>query len=162
VDETTQSQWQTGLPSRPIVRRFDIHCGHCAASGARVQGRHALQTSDALGAAASQLGPHVHAAKVILNKELGRHGRSGLNVFEFAEVSPQPQRPVASKPSATVARQDCQADAAPVRHQAEPFDVLSLDPQDLAEISARLCGDRSRVGPALPDNPRTIQGRFGT
>jgi transposase len=76
VDETTQPQWQTDLPTRPIVRRFDIHCGHCADCGARVQGRHALQTSDALGAAASQLGPHVHAAKAILNKELGlSHGK---------------------------------------------------------------------------------------
>lgn len=75
-DEGTQSQWQTDLPTRPLVRRFDIHCGHCAACGERVQGRHPLQTSDALGAAASQLGPHVHAAKAILNKELGlSHGK---------------------------------------------------------------------------------------
>jgi transposase len=76
VDETTQSQWQTDLPTRPIVRRFDIHCGHCTACGTRVQGRHELQTSDALGAAASQLGSHVHAAQAILNKELGlSHGK---------------------------------------------------------------------------------------
>lgn len=68
VDDGRQSQWQTDLPTRPIVRRFDIHCGHCADCGGRVQGRHPLQTSDALGAAASQLGPHVHAAKAILNK----------------------------------------------------------------------------------------------
>lgn len=75
-DEGTRSQWQTDLPSRPIVRRFDIHCGHCADCGTRVQGRHALQTSDALGAAASQLGPNVHAAQAILNKELGlSHGK---------------------------------------------------------------------------------------
>jgi transposase len=75
-DDGTQSQWQTDLPTRPIVRRFDIHCGHCPDCGTRVQGRHALQTSDALGAAASQLGPHVHAAKAILNKELGlSHGK---------------------------------------------------------------------------------------
>jgi transposase len=74
--EGTQSQWQTDLPTQPIVRRFDIHCGHCADCGPRVQGRHALQTSDALGAAASQLGPHVHAAQAILNKELGlSHGK---------------------------------------------------------------------------------------
>ncbi len=76
LDEGTQSQWQTDLPTQPIVRRFDIHCGHCADCGTRVQGRHALQTSDALGAAASQLGPNVHAAQAILNKELGlSHGK---------------------------------------------------------------------------------------
>ena len=76
LDEGTQSQWQTDLPTQPIVRRFDIHCGHCSDCGTRVQGRHELQTSDALGAAASQLGPHVHAAQAILNKELGlSHGK---------------------------------------------------------------------------------------
>ena len=76
LDEGTQSQWQTDLPTKPIVRRFDIHCGHCAHCGTRVQGRHELQTSDAVGAAASQLGPHVHAAQAILNKELGlSHGK---------------------------------------------------------------------------------------
>jgi transposase len=76
IDAGTQSQWQTDLPTRPLVRRFDIHCGHCAACGEPVQGRHALQTSDALGAAASQLGPHVHAATALLNKELGlSHGK---------------------------------------------------------------------------------------
>lgn len=76
VDEATLPQWQTDLPTRPIVRQFDVHCGHCAGCGERVQGRHELQTSDALGAAASQLGPNVHAATAILNKELGlSHGK---------------------------------------------------------------------------------------
>lgn len=76
VDEVTLPQWQTDLPTRPIVRRFDIHGGHCADCGQRVQGRHELQTSDALGAAASQLGPNTHAAIAILNKELGLpHGK---------------------------------------------------------------------------------------
>lgn len=76
VDEATLPQWQTDLPTKPIVRQFDIHCGHCCACGERVQGRHELQTSDALGAAASQLGPNVHAAQAILNKELGlSHGK---------------------------------------------------------------------------------------
>lgn len=76
IDEATCPQWQTDLPTRPIVRQFNIHCGHCGECGARVQGRHELQTSDALGAAASQLGPHAHAAQAILNKELGlSHGK---------------------------------------------------------------------------------------
>lgn len=76
IDTGTQPQWQTDLPTRPIIRRFNIHCGHCADCGLRVQGRHELQISDALGAAASQLGPRVHAAHAILNKELGlSHGK---------------------------------------------------------------------------------------
>jgi transposase len=41
-----------------------------------VQGRHELQTSDALGAAAVQLGPNLQAAIAIMNKELGlTHGK---------------------------------------------------------------------------------------
>ena len=35
-----------------------------------MQGRHPLQTSDALGAAAAQLGAHVLALVVVLNKQL--------------------------------------------------------------------------------------------
>ena len=57
-----QAQYQTELPPvRPHVTRFDIHVGQCTACGKRVQGRHPQQTSDALGAAASQLGPRAQA-----------------------------------------------------------------------------------------------------
>jgi transposase len=60
-----------------IYRRFDIHVGTCDDCGRTVQGRHDLQTSTARGAAASQLGPKVHALLTILNKELGlSHGKS--------------------------------------------------------------------------------------
>jgi transposase len=70
------AQYQTEIPCRPIRRRFDVHVGHCTACGRRVQGRHPLQTSDALGAAASQLGPDAQAAVVTLNKEMGlSHGK---------------------------------------------------------------------------------------
>jgi len=69
-------QHQIEIPRRPIHRRFDIHVGHCLACGRRVQGRHELQTSDALGAAASQLGPDAQAAVVHLNKTCGlSHGK---------------------------------------------------------------------------------------
>ncbi len=53
------SQYQEEIPEvRPIVRR-DIEVGRCSQCRRRVQGRHALQTSDALGAAGAQLGPGV-------------------------------------------------------------------------------------------------------
>jgi transposase len=69
-------QYQTEIPRRPICREFTIHIGCCASCGGRIQGRHPLQTSDALGAAASQLGPDAHAALVMLNKGLGlSHGK---------------------------------------------------------------------------------------
>ena len=56
---------------RPVVRRFDIEVGHCSRCRRRVQGRHVLQTSDALGAAGVQLGPGVVALVVELHTELG-------------------------------------------------------------------------------------------
>ena len=66
------SQYQEEIPEvRPIVRRFDIEVGHCSRCQRRVQGRHALQTSDALGAAGAQLGPGVVALVVELHTEMG-------------------------------------------------------------------------------------------
>jgi transposase len=70
-------QYQTEIPRTVIYRRFDVHVGCCAACGRAIEGRHALQTSSARGAAASQLGPQVHALLALLNKELGlSHGKS--------------------------------------------------------------------------------------
>jgi transposase len=69
-------QFQTDIPRRPILRRFRIPVGHCQRCGKRVQGRHPVQTSDALGAAASQLGPDAQSAAVLLNKQAGlSHGK---------------------------------------------------------------------------------------
>jgi transposase len=69
-------QYQVELPARPIYRRFQVHVGKCRRCGARIQGRHPLQTSDALGAAAAQLGPRAQAATVWLNKRMGlSHGK---------------------------------------------------------------------------------------
>lgn len=66
------TQYQEELPvQRPIVRRFDIQIGQCRQCRRRVQGRHPLQTSDALGAAAVQLGPQAVAFAVLLNKRYG-------------------------------------------------------------------------------------------
>ena len=71
------TQYQTEIPRTVVYRRFKIHVGKCEGCGRMVQGRHDLQTSAARGAAASQLGPNVHAALTILNKQLGlSHGKS--------------------------------------------------------------------------------------
>lgn len=65
-------QYQEELPvQRPLVRAFRVHIGECPRCHARVQGRHPLQTSDALGAAAVQLGPQAVAFAVLLNKRCG-------------------------------------------------------------------------------------------
>lgn len=74
--EKTVPQYQAEIPTRPIYRQFNVQIGHCRACGHRVQGKHSLQTSDALGAAASQLGPNAQAAAVFLNKYCGlSHGK---------------------------------------------------------------------------------------
>ena len=66
------TQHQEDLPSvRPIVRAFRIAIGHCTACARRVQGRHPLQTSNAIGAASTQLGPMAVSWAVILNKQFG-------------------------------------------------------------------------------------------
>lgn len=71
-DTHVTAQYQEELPRvRPLVRRFDVHVGRCRQCGRRVQGRHPLQTSDALGAAAVQLGPQAIATAALLNKHLG-------------------------------------------------------------------------------------------
>lgn len=65
-------QYQEDLPVvRPLVREFRVHVGACATCGRRVQGRHPLQTSDALGAAAVQIGPEAAALVVVLHKGFG-------------------------------------------------------------------------------------------
>lgn len=66
------SQYQEDLPvQRPVVHEFRVTVGECRQCHRRVQGRHPLQTSDALGAAAVQLGPQAVALAVILNKQCG-------------------------------------------------------------------------------------------
>jgi Transposase IS66 family. len=64
-------QFQIEIPRRAILRRFDLHIGVCAGCGKRVQPRHELQTSDALGAAAAQVGPDAQALIACLKNKLG-------------------------------------------------------------------------------------------
>jgi transposase len=77
LDEThVDHQYQVEIPRTPIYRQFNVHVGRCRGCQRRVQGRHPLQTSAALGAAASQLGPDAQAAVVELNKQAGLpHGK---------------------------------------------------------------------------------------
>jgi transposase len=77
VEEThTDTIHQEEIPRQPIRRRFTIHCGKCRRCGKTCRGRHPLQTSDATGAAASQIGPEAQAAVVYLNKKSGlSHGK---------------------------------------------------------------------------------------
>ena len=71
IVEGVEHQYQTEIPTRPIHRRFNVAVGQCTCCGKHVRGRHPLQTSDALGCCASQLGPDAQALIVHLNKEAG-------------------------------------------------------------------------------------------
>src|SRR5213082_1723232 len=73
--EKVEPQYQHEVVRKTIWRRFDIAIGRCRRCGRRVQGRDPRQTSDALGAAAVQLGPEALALAVRMNKGLGMpHG----------------------------------------------------------------------------------------
>jgi transposase len=69
--ERTEPQYQEDIVRLTVVRRFDIEVGRCQCCGTRAQGRHPLQTSDALGAAKVQVGPEVLAYAAHLNKQMG-------------------------------------------------------------------------------------------
>jgi transposase len=66
-----EDQYQTEIVRKTQVTRFRIHVGCCAKCGRRVQGRNPRQTSDSVGAAASQVGPEALSLAAMLNKELG-------------------------------------------------------------------------------------------
>ena len=69
--ERIESQYQQEIVRKTFWRRFDIAICRCQKCHKRVQGRDPRQTSDALGAAAVQLGPEVLALAVQMNKGLG-------------------------------------------------------------------------------------------
>jgi transposase len=73
IEETgIESQYQTEIPEPKVERiEFRIHCGRCQQCGRGVRARHARQTSDAVGSAASQLGPRAVGLAVVLNKRMG-------------------------------------------------------------------------------------------
>jgi len=71
IVERIEPQYQEEIVRRTWVRRFQVPVCRCAQCDQRVQGRHPLQTSDALGAAAVQVGPEAVTLGVLMNKSLG-------------------------------------------------------------------------------------------
>ena len=69
--ERTEEQYQEDIECRTVTRRFDIAIGRCQACRKRVQGRHPEQTSDALGAAAVQIGPRALGLAALMTKQMG-------------------------------------------------------------------------------------------
>ncbi len=94
--ERWAEQFQTELPEvAPVVTRFRVGVGRCRGCRRRVQGRHPEQVSDALGAAASQVGPRAMAWGAWLHYSLGLSfgkasallGRLGIGVSPGAIAS---------------------------------------------------------------------------
>jgi transposase len=88
--ESRETQYQEEIVRRTIVRRFDIVVGRCCDCRQRVQGRHPLQTSAAVGVANVQLGPEALTLAAILNKQMGLslgHTRQVLSYGFGLEVS---------------------------------------------------------------------------
>lgn len=83
IYQDTRPQFQEDIVRLTIVRRFDIEVGRCACCGRHVQGRHPLQTSDALGAAQVQLGPEALSLAAHLNKEMGISHERVARVLEL-------------------------------------------------------------------------------
>ena len=72
----TADQFQTEIPRTPLIRQFTVHIGHCDTCGKCTRGRHPQMTSDAVGAAASQIGPDAQAAVALLHTQAGlSHGK---------------------------------------------------------------------------------------
>lgn len=69
--ESCETQYQEEIVRRSVVRRFDIGVGRCRQCQRRVQGRHPLQTSDAVGVGSVQVGPEALTLAAILNKQMG-------------------------------------------------------------------------------------------
>jgi len=79
------AQYQAEIPEvRPHVTEFRVHVGRCTTCGRRVQGRHPQQASDALGAAASQVGPRALALAADLVKGRGVSFGRTSDLFDVA------------------------------------------------------------------------------
>ena len=83
IYEDSKHQFQEDIVRLTIVRQFDIQVGRCVCCGRHVQGRHPLQTSDALGAAQVQLGPEALSLAAHLNKEMGISHERVARVLEL-------------------------------------------------------------------------------
>ena len=73
IEDAVHAQYQEDIP-RPIetiITQINVHVGHCVECATHVQGRHPEQISDALGAAAVQLGPNILGLAAELKHDLG-------------------------------------------------------------------------------------------
>ncbi len=80
---TQQKQWQTDIPLvEATTTEFRIDVARCTKCGRQLRARHSDQTSDAVGAAAVQVGPRAVALAAKLNKECGVSYARIADLFE--------------------------------------------------------------------------------
>jgi len=86
--ERDAEQWQVEVPDqRPTITRFTVGVGRCKGCKRRVQGRHPEQTSDALGAAGSQIGPRLKAWAMWLHYGMGLSFARSAKVLSYLGVN---------------------------------------------------------------------------
>lgn len=82
INHRVEEQFVIDIPPvEPVVTKFNVHIANCAACGKRVQGHHPEQISDALGAAAVQLGPRVLGLAAELKHGMGVPYRKIKRIF---------------------------------------------------------------------------------
>jgi len=112
VVDRVVAQFQVDIPPvTPIVTRFDVAVGHCACCGRRVQGRHVEQTTDALGAAASGVGPTAKAWGSWLHYGLG------LSFSKVAQVLARLGIDVTAGAICAASQRSASTELVPVHHQ---------------------------------------------
>ncbi|MCA1698578.1 MAG: transposase [Actinobacteria bacterium] len=147
-DEVCQYQEEIVVAVRGHVRRFRIARGRCRRCGRRAQGRHPDQTSDAVGAAGSQVGPRAVAVAAQLNKELGiAMGKAAQILALFGvRVTPGGLYQAIGR-LASAAEPTCQALVLAVRHSA----AVAAD-----ETGWRVAGHRQWLWVFVGDGGATV------
>lgn len=87
VHERDATQWQVEVPDmRPTVTRITVEVGRCSGCKRRVQGHHPEQTSQALGAAGSGVGPRLKAWAMWLHYGMGLSFARTAKVISYLGV----------------------------------------------------------------------------
>ena len=71
IRDDIKPQYQEEIVRKKLVRQFDVEIGHCACCGKRLQGRHPLQTSDAIGCGGSATGARSAQPGSVLEQAVG-------------------------------------------------------------------------------------------
>jgi transposase len=126
VHERDAEQWQSDVPDvRPTITRIKVGVGRCKNCKRRVQGHHPEQTSDALGAAGSQIGPHLEAWAMWLHYGMGLSFARSAKVLSYLGVKVTAGAICAS--SARAAATDLVAVHAEVVARANTSATLTMD-----------------------------------